>query len=70
MLSLFKLINYIMILYKLKSRSSNDTCLDFIIEFGKMASDETGSKGSHKNQLSQNTATAIHHTGNEIVNLC
>ena len=47
-------------------RSLNDTQLDFIIEFGKM----TSSQGNRKKQLSQNTATAIHHTCNGIVSLC
>ena len=51
-------------------RSPNDTRLDFIIEFGKMALNMAGSQGNHKKQLSQNTATAIHHTCNGIVCLC
>ena len=44
-------------------RSPNNSELDFIIEFGKMA----GSQGNRKNQLSQNSATAMHHTCNGIV---
>ena len=51
-------------------RSSNDTRLDFIIEFGKIAFNMAGSQGNHKKQLSQNTATAIHHTCNGIFSLC
>ena len=35
-----------------------------------MALDMAGSKGIRKKQLSQNTATAIHHTCKGIVNLC
>ena len=50
-------------------RSPNDTQLDFIIEFGKMALNMTGSQGNHKKQLSQNTA-AKHHTCKGIVSLC
>ena len=48
-------------------RSPNDTRLDFIIEFGKMALNMAGRQGNRKKQLSQNTATAIHHTCNGIV---
>ena len=51
-------------------RSPNDTWLDFIIEFGKMALNMAGSQCNYKKQLSQNTATAIHHTCNGIVSLC
>ena len=51
-------------------RSPNDTRLDFIIEFGKMALNMAGSQGNRKKQLSQNTATAIHHTCNGMVSLC
>ena len=50
-------------------RSPNDTQLDFI-EFGKMALNMAGSQGNHKKQLSQNTATAIHHTCHGIISLC
>ena len=53
-----------------KIRSPNDIQLDFIIEFGKMAAfNMAGSKRNHKKLLSQNTATAIHHTCNGIVSL-
>lgn len=45
-------------------RSPNDTRLDFIIEFGKMALNMASSQGNRKKQLSQNTAAAIHHTCN------
>ena len=51
-------------------RSPNDTQLDFIIEFGKMALNIAGSQGNRKKQLSQNIATAIHYTCNGIVSLC
>ena len=51
-------------------RSPNDTQLDFIIEFVKMALNMAGSQGNHKKQLSQNITTAIHHTCNGIVSLC
>lgn len=51
-------------------RSPNDTRLDFIIEFSKMSLNMAGSQGNCKKQLSQNTATAIHHTCNGIVSLC
>ena len=51
-------------------RSPNDTRLDFIIEFSKMALNMAGSQGNRKKQLSQNIATAIHHTCNGIVSLC
>ena len=51
-------------------RSPNDTRLDFIIEFGKMALNMAGNQGNCKKQLSQNTATGIHHTYNRIVSLC
>ena len=36
-------------------RYLNDTVLDFIIEFGKMALNKAGSQGNHKKQLAQNT---------------
>ena len=55
---------------QVKIRSPNDTRLDFIIEFGKMALNMAGSQGNYKKQLSQNTATAIHYTWNGIVSLC
>ena len=48
-------------------RSPNDIRLHFIIEFSKMALNMAGSQGNRKKQLSQNTATAIHHTCNGIV---
>ena len=53
-------------------RSPNNTWLDFIIEFGKMALNMAGSQGNRnrKKQLSQNMATVIHHTCNGIVSLC
>ena len=51
-------------------RSPNDTRLDFIIEFGKMALNMAGSQGNCNNQLSQNTVTAIYPTCNGIVSLC
>ena len=51
-------------------RSPNDNRLGFINEFGKIALNMAGSQGNHKKQLSQNTATAIHHTCNGIVSLC
>ena len=58
-----------MILYKLNEiRSPNDTRLDFIIEFGKMALNMAGSHNREK-IIIQNIATAIHHTCNGIVSL-
>ena len=51
------------------TRSPNDTQLDFIIEFGKMALNMAGSQGIVKNNYSKNTATTIHHTCNGIVSL-
>ena len=39
----------------------NDTRLDFIVEFGKMALNMADSQGNRKKQLSQNIATATHH---------
>ena len=63
MLSLFKLINYIMILYKLKSDLQMTPNLIVALNMA-------GSQGNHKKQLSQNTATAIYHICKGIVNLC
>ena len=51
-------------------RSPNDTRLDFIIEFGKMALNMAGSQGNRNKQLSQNTASATRHTCNGTVSLC
>ena len=50
-------------------RSLNDTRLDFIIEFIKMALYKTGSQGNRKKQLFQNTTTAKHLTRYWIVSL-
>ena len=54
MLSLFKLINYVMILYKLKSDLKMTPDL-----IGKMVLNMAGSQGNRKKQLSQNTATYL-----------
>ena len=51
-------------------RSPNDTQLDFIIEFSKMALNMAGRQGNHQKQSSQNIATAIHYTCNGLVCLC
>ena len=50
-------------------RSPNDTQLDSIIEFGKMALNMACSQVNRKKQLSHNTTTAIHQTCNGIVSL-
>ena len=47
-------------------RSPNDTRLDFIIEFGKVALNIAGSQGNRKNNYPK---TTIHHTCNGIVSL-
>ena len=66
MLNPFKLINYSMTLYELRSdlRMTTD---DFIIEFGQIALDMAASQGNRIERFSKHTATTIHYTCNRIV---
>ena len=45
-------------------RSTNNSQLDFIIDFGQIALNMAGSQGNRIKQLSKDTATTIHYTCN------
>ena len=48
----------------------NDSRLDIILEFGNMAKNMIGKQGQRVKQLSKDTALALYHTCNGLVDLC
>ena len=48
----------------------NDSRLDIILEFGNMAKNMAGKQGPGVKQLSKDTALALYHTCNGLVDLC